>query len=125
MCNSTLAEISHQQADKLRISLTNRFIDPVELLTRYHKFYANAEALIKPTSNMEAITKEFFNKRETEYKNALVKANTTFSYDTENKILHFRFGNQKYKQSIDQGGYLIEIGDDGSIIGIEIFNVIL
>lgn len=121
MCTtSTLGEISRQHDEKLHISLVNRFLSVTELLTRYHDFYANAEPLI---SSSDPTTKKFFQQREAEFRNALQKQNTSFSYDTESNILHIRLGDKKYKQSVDHGSYLTEIGEDGSVIGIEIFNV--
>ena len=53
MCStSTLAEINQQSLDKQRISLSERFIDPYELLTRYQTFHSNAEALLHDSRNV-------------------------------------------------------------------------
>lgn len=122
MCTtSTLGVIARQHEDKLRISLTNRFIKPEELLTRYLNFYSSAEPLTDPTT--DSIIKDLFKERKREFEQALQKQNTTFSYDTETQILHIRLADKKYKHSVDHGTYLTEIGEDGSVIGIEIFNV--
>ena len=125
MCTNTLGEIAQQQADKLRISLTNRFLSPKELLTRYHRFYANAEPLIEPSSDVDTLTKNLFKEREAEFKNSLQKIDTTFTYDDEKHTLHVKLGTSRYTHSVDHKGYLAEMGEDGSVVGIMIFNVVL
>lgn len=126
MCQTTtIGEIARQKNEKLHVSIVNRFLKPTELLARYHNFYSNAEPLISPQNDSDALLKNLFKEREAEFKNALQKIDTTFSYDTETKVLFIRLGTAKYKQSIDHGSYLLDIGEDGSAIGITIFNVIL
>jgi len=129
MCkNTTLGDIARQQEDKLRLSLSDRFIPPNELLARYHKFYANAEPVIKPckvSSKMDALTKALFLERKKQFKDALQKVNTTFSYDEQNHIFSIKFKKGEAKQSIDNGGYMLNVGANGTVIGIDIYNIIL
>lgn len=127
MCqNATLGDIARQQEEKLRISLSERFITPTELLAHYYKFYANAEPLIKPckiSSKMDTVTKALFSERKKQYSDALHKVNTTYSYDDKTNVFSVRFSKCDIKQAIDNGGYLLNIGKKGEVIGIDIFNV--
>lgn len=70
MCSSsTLEEIEQQAQDKLRISLSQRFISPIELLTRYEAFHTNAATLLKP----ETLEYDIHVKRSKEFGEALEK----------------------------------------------------
>lgn len=129
MCkNATLGDIARQQEDKLHVSLMDRFLPPNELLARYYKFYVNAEPLIKPckiSSQLDTLTKSIFQERKKQFKDALQKVNTTYSYDDKTHVFSIRFGKGEVKQSFDNGGYLLNIGNNGTVLGIDIFNVIL
>ncbi|MDD4377749.1 MAG: DUF2283 domain-containing protein [Eubacteriales bacterium] len=125
---STLAEIAHQKQEKAIVSLQERYISPVELLDRYHAFYCNAEAVIKPCSvstEEDRLTKELFKKRKKEFAEAYRKINTYFDYDKENNLLTIHMGKGKTKYSEDRGAFLLEMAENGEVVGIKIFNMML
>ena len=70
MCSSTLSDIERQAQDKQRIS--ERFLTPVELLSRIKVFHTNAEAL----SGCNELMREFHARRAREYSEALERVSS-------------------------------------------------
>lgn len=120
-----MQEISIQKADKAVLRLSERFISPVELLRRYRDFYANAGSIIKSCDSTDQITKTFFNEKKKEFDDALLKLDSPFRYDPDKKTLIVRWSASPYKYSVDHETYILDMGEDGSAIGIELFNVVL
>lgn len=129
MCQtSTMQDISIQKADKAVLRLSERFISPVELLRRYRDFYANAGSIIKScivSDSTDQVTKTFFNEKKKEFDDALLKLDSPFRYDPDKKTLIVRWSASPYKYSVDHETYILDMGEDGSAIGIELFNVVL
>lgn len=68
---STISDLQRQADDKARIEahqkLSERFLPPIELLTRYKTFHENCEALVKPDTN----EREVHAQRAREFREAL------------------------------------------------------
>ena len=47
------------------------------------------------------------------------------TYDPDKKTLIVRWSASPYKYSVDHETYILDMGEDGSAIGIELFNVVL
>jgi Protein of unknown function (DUF2283) len=58
-----------------------------------------------------------------EYIEACTKQNLIIDFDSENKSLFIRWGLSAYKTSENCGKYIIDLGEDESIIGIEVLGV--
>lgn len=129
MClTNTLEEISFQKADKLHVRLLERFVSPTELLGRYHDFFCNAEALVKPckvSTDIDNKTKEILAERKKEYCEALQKQHTKIAYDSDLKILTVHLRKGRITHSVDQGSFILDYGESGEIVGIELFNVVI
>ena len=125
MCSSsTLALIAQETADKARIALQDRFKTPLEILTHYATFHANAEDICNPSKNLCELNKiihELHFERAKEFKEALIKQNLTFDFDSENRDLLINWG--EIVRSEDHGAFILDIGAEGQIVGIEIFNL--
>lgn len=126
MCTpSTLGSIAQETLDKQRIALQERFLNPLELLTRFANFHLNAEAICQPTKNICELNKiihDLHSERAREFKEALIKQNIAFDFDSENRDLFINWGEIAHTE--DHGAFLLDIGSDGKIVGIEIFNLV-
>jgi uncharacterized protein YuzE len=89
-------------------------------LTRYRDFHINCEALVHSDPEHE-IHKELAR----EYAEAVIKQNMIVNYDREYHILSVTWGASPHKKSNEFGKYILDIGEDGSIIGIKILNMYL
>jgi hypothetical protein len=90
-------------------------------LTRYRDFHLNCQALV----SSDAPEYEVHTELSREYSEAVIKQKMLVEYDLKNHILKVRWGASPFEKSEDCGEYILDIGENGSIIGIEILNIYL
>lgn len=88
-------------------------------MERYRDFHCNAELLCPNDSPEHGIHKL----RAEEFIEAVGKQKLNVDYDHENNSLFIRWGSAPFKTSVGHEKYILDIGEDDSIIGIEVLEV--
>ena len=85
-----------------------------------YSFYSNAETLSRSQPEHEIHAE-----RARQYAEALQKQMLNIEYDSQQCKLCVTWGMSEHKESNDLGEYILKIGEDNSIIGLEIKNMVM